>query len=86
MDYSLKYVIDENGNEYVVTLEIKRGNKSYYLTKGGLFTKNAEGKYERAPEELNEKYMSLLKNPKKGEYVIVKNIETREKQEDIRER
>ena len=78
MDYKLEYVIDENGNKYVVIQEIKEDNKVYYLTKGGLFTKSADGKYERASAELNEKYMLLLTNPKIDEYVVERKSERTE--------
>ena len=79
MENDLLFVTDEKGNKYVVSQEIKEGDNIYYLTKEGLFEKEADGKYKLASAEMNEKYMPLLKEQKIDEYIIARKDEELER-------
>jgi hypothetical protein len=70
MDNDLQYVTDGKGNQYVISQEIKEGDRTYFLTRGGVFEKDSAGKCKLASKKINEKYMPLLAPPKIGEYKI----------------
>ena len=72
MEWDLSFVTDEKGNKYVISQEIEDSGKRYYLTRSGVYEKTENGKIVLSAKEINDKYMPLLTETEKKEYIVEK--------------